>query len=196
MDPALDALAHPYTSVLARWFVAGVLLISSVSKLFDRAGLVQAVEAYRILPTRLSRTVALALPYTELLLGVALLLGLWTRIAAGLNILLFLSFAGAIAINLARGSELDCHCFGALYRKSISPASLFHVGVLALLATYIAIFTDDYLTLDRLLFGPQNSGAAAPPASGLVPFVLAVVTIGITGTLLQQMRLMVRRKGL
>ena len=54
---------------------------------------------------------ALVLPWLELLAGVALLLGLWTRSSAALVGLLLVVFIAAISFNLYRKNAIDCGCF-------------------------------------------------------------------------------------
>lgn len=186
MSP-IELLAHPYTVALMRWSLAGVLLLSGVGKLFDRAGFVRAVASYRILPAPLARVFAVCLPYGEIALGCALFVGAWTNAMAALVIVLFLCFAIAIAVNLARGNKLDCHCFGALQRETIGPASLLRVLLLALLAMLVMIFADGYLAVDRWLPGARAVGGQGPPTEGLLALVLAVVVTGLIGLLLQQL---------
>ena len=54
---------------------------------------------------------ALVMPWLELLAGLALILGVWTRASAGLVGALLLVFIAAISLNLARGNAIDCGCF-------------------------------------------------------------------------------------
>ena len=49
--------------------------------------------------------------WLELLAGLALILGIWTRTAAALIGALLLVFVAAISLNLARGNAIDCGCF-------------------------------------------------------------------------------------
>jgi uncharacterized membrane protein YphA (DoxX/SURF4 family) len=54
---------------------------------------------------------ALVMPWLELLAGLALILGIWTRASAVLVGVLLLVFVAAISLNLARGNAIDCGCF-------------------------------------------------------------------------------------
>lgn len=54
-----------------------------------------------------------------MLLGGLLLAGFLTRLAAfGLSVLLF-SFAIAVGVNLVRGREMECGCFGRASRQRL-----------------------------------------------------------------------------
>ena len=66
---------------------------------------------YRLVPGALVNALALVMPWVELLVGLALVLGVWRRQAAALAGLLLLVFIAAIGANLARGRAVDCGCF-------------------------------------------------------------------------------------
>jgi uncharacterized membrane protein YphA (DoxX/SURF4 family) len=55
---------------------------------------------------------ALVLPWLEIIVGVALFLGIATRTSARILGLLLIVFIAALSINLARGKPVDCGCFG------------------------------------------------------------------------------------
>ena len=66
---------------------------------------------YRILPGGLINIAALALPWVELLTGLALILGIWKRAARWIIVAMLVVFMIAIAYNLARNNAIDCGCF-------------------------------------------------------------------------------------
>ena len=51
------------------------------------------------------------MPWIELLAGLALLAGLWTRGARTLIAAMLVAFIIAISINLLRNNAIDCGCF-------------------------------------------------------------------------------------
>jgi len=191
MNP-IEILAHPYTVVLTRWLLATVLLVAGVSKLFDREGFGQAVESYQILPTHAAQALALILPYLEIAVGFALAVGVWTRGAAVLTLSLFASFMIAIAINIARGRDLNCHCFGKLHQDRISSTVLLRNSFFALLAAQILIFTDGFLALDGWLSGANTAGA--PPIDGMIPLTLAGLAAIVAYLIVQQVWKLFRLK--
>ena len=72
----------------------------------------RAVQAYEIFPDGLANTIGLALPFLEIILGVLLVLGLFTRPAAIASTLLMVAFIIGISQAWARGLTIDCGCFG------------------------------------------------------------------------------------
>jgi hypothetical protein len=62
----------------------------------------------------LARPFGLAMPFVELLCGIGMLFGVFTRLSAlGIG-LMSLSFFIAKAIVLSQGRTIDCGCFGAV----------------------------------------------------------------------------------
>jgi uncharacterized membrane protein YphA (DoxX/SURF4 family) len=98
--------------VVSRIVVGAVWLVAGMLKLPDPAANVRAVRAYQLLPERVVPLVGHGLPILEILLGVCLLLGLVTRIAAVLSAVLLVAFTIGIGSAWARGLSIECGCFG------------------------------------------------------------------------------------
>ena len=126
--------------------LALIFLASAIPKLRHPKGFILAVLEYRVLPTRLSWLYARLLPPLELLLALLLLSGAAVRLAAIALSLLLLSFMIAISINLTRGRNLDCHCFGKARRRSIGWGLLLQDGALLGAALALATITSAWIT--------------------------------------------------
>ena len=72
----------------------------------------RAVQAYRILPGGLTGPVGHGLPVLEIVVGLLLILGMWTRLTAAVGLLLMVAFLAGISQAWARGLSIDCGCFG------------------------------------------------------------------------------------
>ena len=97
---------------LVRLGLAAVWLVSGAIKVSDLNQTYVAVQAYDLLPAGAVSVVAGAVPFVELVLGLLLLVGLGTRLAAVVSALVLLAFIGAVAQSWARGLTIDCGCFG------------------------------------------------------------------------------------
>jgi uncharacterized membrane protein YphA (DoxX/SURF4 family) len=97
---------------LVRVALAGIWLVSGGVKLADRIGTAVAVDAYDVLPTRFVPVVASVLPLFEIALGVLLLVGVGTRVAAVVSAALLVVFLAGLAQAWIRGLSIDCGCFG------------------------------------------------------------------------------------
>ena len=103
---------QPWVALVLRVGLAVVALAAGFPKITDVPASIRAVRAYEILPEALVPTVGYALPMIEIILGVLLVLGLFTRLTAlafgGLMIVFIIGIASA----WARGLTIDCGCFG------------------------------------------------------------------------------------
>ena len=101
-----------WTATAARLLLGGVAFYAGAIKLGDLDESAWAVRAYDLLPDDLADIVGHVLPFAEVLLGLLLVVGLFTRWAAAGFGLLLLAFTVGIASAWARGLAIDCGCFG------------------------------------------------------------------------------------
>lgn len=108
-----EGLLHPTTTLLARLALGLVFIVAALPKIADPPGFAKAIWAYQLVPGSALHPMALALPWLELVCGLALGVGIWVRAAATWVAVLLLSFGLALSINLARHHPVDCGCFGS-----------------------------------------------------------------------------------
>jgi uncharacterized membrane protein YphA (DoxX/SURF4 family) len=163
--PVSDAL--PALAVVARLLTGGVWIWAGAAKLTEPYGAVLAVRAYQLLPAGLADTVGHLLPTLEVVVGVALVLGLLTRGAAAVSALLFVAFIVGIASAWARGLQIDCGCFGGggfdPDAASKYPWEIARDAGLLLLSIFLVVVRNPGPGLDRLLFR-RTPAPAAPLA--------------------------------
>lgn len=104
---------QPWLGTLARLGLAAVWLVAGGTKVGDLAASGRAVNAYDVMPYDVAKVVGAALPFVEVALGLLLLAGLATRVAAGISAALLVVFIAGIASAWARGLQIDCGCFGS-----------------------------------------------------------------------------------
>lgn len=122
--------------LLARSLLIIVFLVAGIAKMRDPFGVAETLVAFG-LPEPFAWPLRRVLPALEI--GVALLLLIpqtvwWGAIAA---LALLLLFTAAIAVNLARGANPNCNCFGQLSAGPIGAGSLLRNGLLALVAVFL-----------------------------------------------------------
>ncbi|HYB53183.1 MAG TPA: MauE/DoxX family redox-associated membrane protein [Thermoanaerobaculia bacterium] len=101
----------PWLSIRAQLALGAIFVAAAAPKILDPPAFAHMVYNYRLLPGAAVNAFALLLPWVELLSGLALLLGVWRRTAAGLTVLMLLMFVGALSVNLARKNPVNCGCF-------------------------------------------------------------------------------------
>ena len=87
------------------------MLWAALAKIPDPRPFVKIVEAYDILP-KAAAPFAATVPWIEAAVGICLVLGFWTRSSALVALLLLSSFGIALGVNIYRGTDISCGCFG------------------------------------------------------------------------------------
>lgn len=134
-------------NLVLRLFLGGMFVYAAWSKVLEPAGFAMSVRGYKIIPFALSNLFALGVSWTELVAGAMLILGVFTRKAAGAIAILLVMFIVAIAMVIVRGMTVDCGCFGS--EGGSSTSWLLIVRNLALLtAAYLIMrYNDGFLSL-------------------------------------------------
>jgi uncharacterized membrane protein YphA (DoxX/SURF4 family) len=109
-----EALASPWLTVRVQIALGLFFVAAALPKLVDPPSFAHMIHNYRLVPGTLVNIMALAMPWLELLTGLALVLGIWTRTSVALVGALLIVFIAATSANLARGNAIDCGCFDVL----------------------------------------------------------------------------------
>jgi uncharacterized membrane protein YphA (DoxX/SURF4 family) len=98
----------------------------------------QQVESYKILSPAASDWVAHTLPFTEIVLGLLLLIGWRLRVWATLVTLIMLGFLGAVSRAYLLHMDINCGCFGT--PEPLTLMTVLRDGALAALALLMTVF--------------------------------------------------------
>jgi len=139
-----------FASIAVKLLLSAIFLVAGLAKLADENSSVQALRDFGV--PRLVQSFGVLLPPLELAVAVGLV---FTRSAAyaawGALGLLFL-FIGGIAINLARGRQPDCHCFGQVHVHPITWWTLLRNGALAAGAVWLIAGDPTRVSTDLWVF--------------------------------------------
>jgi len=101
-----------WISLVARLILGGAIFYAGIIKLPDMSQSVTAVKNYQILPVGwMTQTVGYALPLVEVLLGLAIILGVFTRWTSLLGAIMMVVYIAAIISLWIRGININCGCF-------------------------------------------------------------------------------------
>jgi hypothetical protein len=109
--PLGEWLTHPWLTVRVQIALGAIFVVAALPKVADPPSFAHMIYNYRLVPGAAINAFALVMPWIELLVGLALILGVWPREAAALAGFLLLVFIAAIGFNLVRGHAVDCGCF-------------------------------------------------------------------------------------
>ena len=143
--------------LLARLILGGVLIVSGALKVTSPAVSARAVRAFQILLYDFAGYVGYALPVVEILFGLLLVAGLFTRVSALVGGLLMVAFIIGISWAWAHGYSIDCGCFGgggtiAASQTQYPLEILRDVGI-GLCAAWLVVRPRTPYSLDHRLFG-------------------------------------------
>lgn len=148
-------------SLPLRLALGGLFLFAAYNKLFVENGpmlFAASLRAFKVIDPdtqpEIFQLVVFVTPWVEIVAGLALVLGLWTRAAAGVIGSLLLLFIGLIISVLYRKLDTECGCFGKL--SPFCPAKVGYCNIiqnviLLAMAGLIIYSRKHFLSVDSLL---------------------------------------------
>lgn len=151
--PLWRRLVGPYLAVLSRLVLGAVFIAAALPKLRDPLGFANSIANYHLVPTGLINLMAIGLPMVEMVVGIALLVGLSTRANLLIVDVLLLIFIVAISLAMARGLDISCGCFSTATAHSahMTRSTLLWDVVWVIMGIHALIFDRGVLSLDGLL---------------------------------------------
>ncbi|HVY81362.1 MAG TPA: MauE/DoxX family redox-associated membrane protein [Steroidobacteraceae bacterium] len=135
----MSVVLDPAVVLLARASVSLLFVVAAAHKLLHLHQFTATLEAYELVGRRFSAALARVLPLLELAAAIGLWVGAARLFAMLLAVSLLLTYAAAIAINLARGRrDLDCGCTAFGRRSPIGAWMIGRNSILALCAALAA----------------------------------------------------------
>ncbi|MCC5877246.1 MAG: DoxX family membrane protein [Candidatus Sumerlaeia bacterium] len=74
-----------------------------------------SIESFKLVPSVFVPALTYYLPWFEVIVGLAIVFGIWARPGAILAGLLYIGFILGLGSVLVRGMEVDCGCFAGLF---------------------------------------------------------------------------------
>ena len=158
--------------LVCRLAVAGLFLFAAYQKLFESADAPQkfalAINSFKILPEHLVHLATGAIPWIEVICGVLLILGLWTRAAAAVLGIMLVAFTIGVASVLLRDMSVTCGCFGKFslicQHDKMTWCKIGENAIILTPTLLVAIFGGGFLTLDGNTCKTGPVSASSPPS--------------------------------
>tara|TARA_B100000287_G_scaffold214014_1_gene201986 strand:- start:71 stop:520 length:450 start_codon:yes stop_codon:yes gene_type:complete len=97
-------------SILFRLILGTVFIWASLDKIIDPEKFARNISNYHIVPYGLENTIAIILPWLELLIGSGLILGIMVDGSVAISLFLLFLFNILIAQAILRGFNIECGC--------------------------------------------------------------------------------------
>ena len=138
------------TKIVLRVSLGIIFVYASKDKILNPSDFATILYGYSIFPLFSINIIAIVFPFIELVTGVALIFGIYSKPALIIINFLISFFIIIISFNLLRGHEFNCGCFAVGDQNNISAAGQLLIRNLILLIVGL------YLLFDRLHI-PYNS---------------------------------------
>jgi len=104
-------LSNDYFILGVRIVLGFIFVIASIEKMADPAAFANSIGNYKLVSPSIGLIVASFLPWIELLSGLALLFGLFSRGSSLLILIMLVVFTGGVISAVLRGLDISCGCF-------------------------------------------------------------------------------------
>jgi len=144
---------HPLFLFVLRLFLGLIFIYASWDKILYPAQFAKVVYNYRIVPIPLINLFALILPWIELVSGLTLIFGIFTRGSALIITLLLFIFTITAAISIYRNLDILCGCFDTAGGRRVGVRLLIEDSSLMFLGIWVLLKEKGMWGLDRLREG-------------------------------------------
>ena len=140
-------LTHPYVALVLRLYLGGLFIYASMYKISYTAEFAENIASYQIVPYWAVNLAAIVMPWTELICGILLVVGVRSKAAAVMIAGMLILFTAAIFISLIREIPIGCGCFHSL-EEPMDWTTLLRDLVWLAMAVHVYLF-DSALQLER-----------------------------------------------
>lgn len=171
VESIITSIISSHWGMLVARFVLGfVFTLAGMSKVRARSEFEKMIANYNLLPPGEARLISIVLPWTELLIGALLLLGVFTPVATVIVAGLLVAFVGIAVMNAVRGKEAGCGCFGPRWHSK--------AGWLTVAARNMVL-----LALAGYLLIPRLTSSLAAPATSLTSMIVGGLVLAVAVSL-------------
>tara|TARA_B100000214_G_scaffold357315_1_gene316740 strand:- start:101 stop:544 length:444 start_codon:yes stop_codon:yes gene_type:complete len=101
---------HPIIILIMRILIGSVFIYASYDKILEPGQFARNISNYHIVPFGLENTVAIILPWLELIIGLGIIFGLFINANVMISGGLLIVFISMIIQAILRGFNIDCGC--------------------------------------------------------------------------------------
>jgi uncharacterized membrane protein YphA (DoxX/SURF4 family) len=111
MNGVRKLVTSPWIALAFRLYIGGLFVFAAMYKINYAAEFATTIASYRLVPYWAVNALAVFMPWTEIICGALLILGIRVRSVCTVIVALLSVFTVAIFINLLRDAPISCGCF-------------------------------------------------------------------------------------
>jgi putative oxidoreductase len=111
---ARQLLTHRSVALMLRLYLGGIFIYASMYKISYPVEFAENIASYQIVPYWAVNLMAIVLPWTELICGILLVVGVRSKSAVCMIAGMLVIFILAIALALLRNIPIGCGCFHSM----------------------------------------------------------------------------------
>jgi len=140
-------------ALLARLYIGGVFIMASLYKIWEPYDFALSVATYQMAPLWTINIFVIILPWLELITGILIIIGLWTKESAFLISCMMVMFLVSLSFALSKDLQMSCGCFASQETfDEIGIHTIFRdLGWLSV-SLFVLFFDNGHFGLDRFLF--------------------------------------------
>lgn len=141
-----------FVAATCRFLAGGAFLFAAFNKLAGPEKFALDINALEMVPQVLVPAVAFLVPWTEVVVGVCLLYGFWSRAAGWIATIVYSGFTVVLVSAMVRGLDASCGCFGdALGTGAINSLSILRNGIFVAASLVVALAGGGPASLDAVI---------------------------------------------
>ena len=112
MEAVMKLVRNPWVIRLCRIAIGVIFAAAGLAKIGDMEAFAQSIHNFRVVPVVFENVLAMTLPWIEVIIALALILGIRARAGAYSATALLVVFTLAIVAAVLRDLDIACGCFG------------------------------------------------------------------------------------
>lgn len=107
-----QAKKFDYFQIILRVIISGIFIYAAIPKIINPQAFYLDILGYNIVDGELAKTIALWLPWVEIIAALGVMAGIWLIVNLRLIQVMLSMFVILLILTLIRGIDADCGCFG------------------------------------------------------------------------------------
>ncbi|MCB2155491.1 DoxX family membrane protein [bacterium] len=147
-----------FIAFTCRFVAGGAFLFAAFQKLAGPQKFALDINALGLVPEATVPIFAFLVPWTEIVIGICLLYGIWSRSAGWLATIVYAGFTAVLASAMIRGLDASCGCFGDSFGGGvINVYSLLRNSVFIAASLVVALGGGGPASLDAVLESTRSA---------------------------------------